>query len=75
MKVIAIINQKGGVGKSTTALAVGAGLTLKGFKVLFIDLDAQGNLTYALGSEGRGVTIMELLQQVNTAREAKQHGY
>jgi len=48
MKSIAIINQKGGVGKSTSALSIGAGLILQGFKVLFIDLDAQGNLTHTL---------------------------
>jgi len=48
MEIIAVINQKGGVGKSTTALALGAGLSLKGFKVLFVDIDAQGNLTYTL---------------------------
>lgn len=70
METISIINQKGGVGKSTTALALGSGLTLKGYKVLFIDLDAQGNLTYALGEESRGITVMELLQQVNIATEA-----
>jgi len=56
MKVIAIINQKGGVGKSTTTLALGAGFSLKGFKTLCIDLDAQGNLSYALGADGTGLT-------------------
>ena len=45
MRTIAIVNQKGGVGKSTTAEALRAGLTLKGFSCLAIDLDAQGNLT------------------------------
>lgn len=72
MKKIAIINQKGGVGKSTTALALGSGLTLRGYRVLFIDLDAQGNLTYALGAENRGITVMDLLRQVNHAQEAIQ---
>lgn len=47
--VIAIANEKGGVGKTTTALAVGTILAQKGYKVLFIDLDPQGNLTLALG--------------------------
>ena len=49
MKVVAIINQKGGVGKSTTALALGAGLARKKKRVLFVDLDAQGNLSYTMG--------------------------
>ena len=38
MNTIAVINQKGGVGKSTTAQAIGAGLILKGYSVLFVDL-------------------------------------
>ena len=45
MEIVSIINQKGGVGKSTTAASLGHGLSEKGFKVLFIDLDAQGNLS------------------------------
>lgn len=48
-KVIAIMNQKGGVGKTTTAVNLGAGLVRKGYKVLMIDMDTQANLTLALG--------------------------
>jgi chromosome partitioning protein len=66
MEVIAVINQKGGVGKSTTVHAIGAGLTLKGYRVLYIDLDAQGNLSYTLGADTSGLTAMELLQGRNT---------
>lgn len=66
MEIIAVINQKGGVGKSTTAHAIGAGLTLKGHRVLYIDLDAQGNLSYTLGANTGGLTAMELLQGRNT---------
>lgn len=62
MEVIAVINQKGGVGKSTTVHAIGAGLALKGYRVLYIDLDAQGNLSYTLGANTGGLTAMELLQ-------------
>ena len=43
-KIISISNQKGGVGKTTTACSVAAGLQKKGFRVLAVDLDPQGNL-------------------------------
>ena len=61
-EIIAVINQKGGVGKSTTAQAIGQGLTLKGYKVLFIDLDAQGNLTYSLNIQAQNYkTVLDVL--------------
>lgn len=50
-KTIAFINQKGGVGKTTSCLNVGAALALQGYKVLLVDLDAQGNLTTSAGFE------------------------
>ena len=72
-KAIAVINQKGGVGKSTTALAIGAGLSLKGYSVLFIDLDAQGNLSYTLGADTKGYNAMGVLERPETAKEEIQH--
>ncbi len=48
-KVIAIANQKGGVGKTSTTVNLGAGLVRQGYDVLLIDLYSQANLTMALG--------------------------
>lgn len=61
MEIIAVANQKGGVAKSTTAGAVGAGLHRRGYRVLLVDLDAQANLSYSLNAAGRALSSMEVL--------------
>lgn len=70
MEIIAVANQKGGVAKSTTAGAVGAGLHHRGKRVLLVDLDAQGNLSYSLDAAGRALSSMEILTGTATIKEA-----
>lgn len=72
-KVFSVTNQKGGVGKSTTAGALAAGLTLKGYAVLAIDLDAQSNLTYTAGAKTDGATALGILTGEIPAKAAIQH--
>ena len=73
MRSIAIALQKGGVGKSTTASCLGSALILKGYRVLFVDLDAQGNLTYSLGASDKGPGAMGVLQRPETIKDEIQH--
>ncbi len=54
MKSVSIINQKGGVGKTTTASALSAGLLRKGKRCLVVDSDPQGNLSASIGLDPEG---------------------
>jgi chromosome partitioning protein len=68
VRIIAFINQKGGVGKTTSTINVGAGLTRLDRRVLLVDLDPQANLTYSLGLPAHTLTqtLYELLHGSGT---------
>jgi chromosome partitioning protein len=68
-KVIAIANQKGGVGKTTTAISLGAALSELGANVVLVDMDAQGTLSIALGVNGSNGTMYDVLRDMDVAIE------
>jgi chromosome partitioning protein len=59
--IISIVNHKGGTGKTTTSINLGSALTAEGYRVLLVDFDAQGSLSYSLGIDDSQATIAEVL--------------
>lgn len=71
--VIAIANQKGGVAKTTTTAALASALKRRGFRVLAIDLDPQGNLSDSVGADSvQAPTVYEVIRREATPQEAIQ---
>ena len=71
-KIISVINQKGGVGKTTTVINLAAGLTTKGKKILVIDLDPQGNATTGLGLSNNDNSDQTIYSVLNGTRKVSE---
>src|SRR5690242_9266957 len=71
MRALSFVNQKGGCGKTTSAIHLGAALVRRGARVLLVDLDPQAHATLGLGCEAElGLSLHDVLSRGIPAREA-----
>lgn len=73
MRITTVINQKGGVGKTTTAHALATGLNHRGYKSLVIDTDPQGNISFTMQADATRAGLYEAMRGEISAAEAIQH--
>ncbi len=69
LRRIAVLNQKGGTGKTTTTVNLAAGLAARGLKTLLVDVDVQGNVAISLGIEAQGTGLAGLMASAGRAPE------
>ena len=72
-KIISLVSRKGGAGKSTTAQAMAAGFTAKGYRVLSVDLDGQASLTHIMAADYAGWNIFDVMRRACSIKDAVQH--
>jgi chromosome partitioning protein len=69
-EIVSVVNQKGGTGKTTTTMNLGCALSSLGKRVLLVDLDPQGNLSYSLGVSDAEKTMSDVIAGQCSAKEA-----